>query len=153
MRILWVKAGGLVPTDSGGKIRSFNLLRQLATKHSITFFSFHRFGENDQHSELEDIFDRVICIPLRVPGPKSFGEVWSYGLKFFSSQPYNISKFCQREVRQALDNLLKQENYDVIVCDFLIAAGAIPWNLPTPNVLFTHNVEAAIWRRHYEVAG
>jgi len=28
----------------------------------------------------------------------------------------------------------------------------IPWDSPIPKVLFTHNVEAAIWRRHYEVA-
>ena len=49
-------------------------------------------------------------------------------------------------------SLLKEEAYDVIVCDFLVAAGVIPWDWPCPKVLFTHNVEAVIWRRHYEVA-
>src|SRR5207253_2651514 len=29
--------------------------------------------------------------------------------------------------------------------------GVIPWDLPCPKVLFTHNVEAMIWKRHYEV--
>jgi glycosyltransferase involved in cell wall biosynthesis len=48
--------------------------------------------------------------------------------------------------------LLRQETYDVILCDFIFAAGVIPWDWPTPKVLFTHNVEATIWRRHYEVA-
>lgn len=38
MKILWVKAGGLVPPDTGGKIRSYNILRQLARQHSVTFF-------------------------------------------------------------------------------------------------------------------
>ena len=33
MRILWVKAGKLLPVDTGGKIRSYNLLRQLAARH------------------------------------------------------------------------------------------------------------------------
>jgi len=28
----------------------------------------------------------------------------------------------------------------------------IPWDLPVPKVLFTHNVEALIWRRHCAVA-
>ncbi len=46
----------------------------------------------------------------------------------------------------------ESEKYDVIVCDFLVAAGVIPWDLPCPKVLFTHNVEALIWKRHYEVA-
>ncbi len=40
----------------------------------------------------------------------------------------------------------------MIVCDFLAAAGAIPWEYPCAKVLFSHNVEAMIWRRHYEVA-
>jgi glycosyltransferase involved in cell wall biosynthesis len=55
-------------------------------------------------------------------------------------------------VRRKLLDLLQQETYDVILCDFLVAAGVIPWDWPTPKVIFTHNVEAAIWRRHYEVA-
>lgn len=33
MKILWVKAGGLAPQDTGGKIRSFHILKELARKH------------------------------------------------------------------------------------------------------------------------
>jgi glycosyltransferase involved in cell wall biosynthesis len=55
-------------------------------------------------------------------------------------------------VARELRKLLQSEKYDVIVCDFLVAAGVIPWDLPCPKVLFTHNVEALIWKRHYEVA-
>ena len=69
-----------------------------------------------------------------------------------SSQPYGITKYCRPEVRRRLRALLKHETYDVILCDFMVAAGVIPWDWPTPKVLFTHNVEATIWRRHYEVA-
>ena len=47
---------------------------------------------------------------------------------------------------------LSRNKYDVILCDFMAAAGVIPWDSSTPKVLFTHNVEATIWRRHYEVA-
>ena len=35
---------------------------------------------------------------------------------------------------------------------FWSTAGAIPWDWPCPKVLFSHNVEAVIWQRHYEVA-
>jgi glycosyltransferase involved in cell wall biosynthesis len=55
-------------------------------------------------------------------------------------------------VRQKLGAVLRQHTYDAIVCDFLVAAGVIPWNENCSKVLFTHNVEATIWRRHYEVA-
>jgi sugar transferase (PEP-CTERM/EpsH1 system associated) len=152
MKILWVKAGGLVPPDTGGKIRSYNILRELARQHSVTFFSFYGAHEGDCHPDLKSVFDRVICVPLNLPAPKNLAEMFSYSFRLLSSQPYGITKFCRPAVRRTLHDLLKQETYDVIVCDFIFAAGIIPWNCPTPKVLFTHNVEATIWRRHYEIA-
>jgi polysaccharide biosynthesis protein PslH len=101
---------------------------------------------------LKNVFDRVVCVPLALPVPKSSSEMLDYGHSLLSSEPYGIVKFCRPEVRRRLRTLLGEETYDVIVCDFVFAAGVIPWELRTPKVLFTHNVEAAIWRRHYEVA-
>jgi sugar transferase (PEP-CTERM/EpsH1 system associated) len=152
MKILWIKAGGLLPPDTGGKIRSFNILRELARRNSITFFSFYGAHDDDRHPELKNIFERVVCIPLNLPTPKSLAEMIDYGRSLFSWQPYNITKYCRPGVRSQLLGLLEQERYDVILCDFAIAAGVVPWDWPTHKVLFTHNVEATIWRRHYEVA-
>jgi polysaccharide biosynthesis protein PslH len=152
MKILWVKAGGLVPPDTGGKIRSYNILRELAHQHSVTFFSFYAAHAGDIHSELDKLFEQVVCAPLNLPAAKSFGEMLDYATSFLSSAPYGIAKFCRAEVRRELRALLEHQTYDVIVCDFMAAAGVIPWDSPTPKVLFTHNVEADIWRRHYQVA-
>jgi polysaccharide biosynthesis protein PslH len=153
MRILWVKAGGLVPPDSGGRIRSYNILRELARQHSITFFTFYAAQPDDQHSKLNQIFEKVTSIPLSLPKPKSASELLDYGLNLFSRDPYNITKYCRPRVKRVLRSLVENEHYDVILCDFLAAAGALPWEWPGPKVLFTHNVEAMIWRRHFEVAG
>src|SRR6202049_2962612 len=152
MKILWVKAGGLVPPDTGGKIRSYNILRELARQHSITFFFFYAAHDCDLHPDLKNMVDRVVCVPLDLPAPKSFAEMLDYSIRLFSSAPYNITKYCRPQVRRRLRALLKQETYDVMLCDFMAAAGVSPGDWPTPKVLFTHNVEAAIWRRHYDVA-
>ena len=152
MKILWVKAGGLVPLDTGGKIRSYNILRQLAKDHEVTFFSFYAAHENDVHPELGEIFRRVVLIPLHLPKAKGAGELLDYAVHFFSREPYNLTKYCRPIVRDRLRELLRQETYDVVLCDFLAAAATIPWDWPCPKVLFTHNVEAAIWQRHYQVA-
>src|ERR1039457_6682700 len=120
MKILWVKAGGLVPPDTGGKIRSYNILRELARQHSVTFFSFYGAHDGDLHPELKNTFDRVVCLPLQLPAPKSLAEMRDYGLGLFSAQPYNITKYCRPEVRRRLRELLDQETYDVILCDFLV---------------------------------
>jgi glycosyltransferase involved in cell wall biosynthesis len=42
--------------------------------------------------------------------------------------------------------------YDRVVCDFLVPAVNLPSRLPCASVLFTHNVEAEIWRRHADTA-
>jgi len=152
MRILWVKAGGLVPPDSGGKIRSYNILRELARRHSVTFFSFYPAHDRDLHPSLKDLFTRVVCVPLPLPKPKSYAEFGDYLIGLFSSEPYGIAKYCRPQVRRRLHQLIKEETFDVIVCDFVAAAGVVPWSWSGPKVLFTHNVEAIIWRRHYEVA-
>jgi glycosyltransferase involved in cell wall biosynthesis len=152
MKILWVKAGGLVPPDTGGKIRSYNILRELARRHSVTFFSFYGEHANDANPGLQNIFDRVACLPLSLPAPKSLAELADYSIRLFSPQPYGITKFCRRGVRQKLRELLQGKTHDVILCDFLTPAGVVPWDSPIPKVVFTHNVEAMIWKRHYEVA-
>src|SRR5438309_10474761 len=81
MRILWVKAGGLVPPDTGGKIRSYNILRELARRHSVTFFSYYGAVPTDTHPELKSIFDAVVCVPLHLPTPKSLAESLEYAMR------------------------------------------------------------------------
>ena len=46
MRILWVKAGKLLPVDTGGKIRSYNLLRHLSAHHQLVLLSYYG-GDRD----------------------------------------------------------------------------------------------------------
>ena len=55
-----------------------------------------------------------------------------------------------RAYRAAVSRALAQTTYDRIVCDFLVPAINMPKHVAVPSVLFTHNVEAEIWRRHLE---
>jgi polysaccharide biosynthesis protein PslH len=124
----------------------------LARRHDVTFFTFYAEHPNDTHGSLSNIFARVILHPLCLPHAKSFGRLAHYARHAFSREPYQVVKYCQPEVADSVSQLLQKETFDVIVCDFLVAAGIIPWHFPCPKVLFTHNVEALIWKRHCEVA-
>jgi sugar transferase (PEP-CTERM/EpsH1 system associated) len=64
--------------------------------------------------------------------------------------PYAVGKYRSREFRRRLDALLATQAFDLIVCDFLFPAVNLPERLPCPAVLFTHNVESEIWRRHVD---
>jgi polysaccharide biosynthesis protein PslH len=152
LKILWVKVGGLVPLDTGGKIRSYHILRELSCRHDVTFFTSYAEHRDDVHGELDHNFARVMRYSLRVPQSRSFGHLAQYAGGFFSKRPHQFVRYHSPQVTLELRQLLEKEKFDVVVCDFLAAAQLIPWHFPTPKVLFTHNVEALIWKRHCAVA-
>jgi len=152
MKILWAKAGGLVPPDIGGKIRSYHILKELARTHSVTVFTFYAEHPNDVHSLMQGQFERVVYLPLSIPTDRGLGELSSFLRNLFSSWPHSVAKYCRPEAIAKMRQILKSEDYDVIVCDFVFAGGVIPWETSCPKVIFTHNVEALIWKRHFEVS-
>jgi polysaccharide biosynthesis protein PslH len=152
LRILWIKSGGLLPLDTGGKIRSYQLAKELARKHEVTLFTFYPELSDDPHSELARIFSRVICLPLKLAKRASLLDCWHYGRNLFSGRPHAMTKYCRPEVARQLREHLQEVEYDVLICDFLLTAAIIPWETPSPKIIFTHNVEAVIWRRHYQVS-
>ncbi|HVH69900.1 MAG TPA: glycosyltransferase [Candidatus Dormibacteraeota bacterium] len=152
MKLLWVKSGGLVPLDTGGKIRSFHLLRELAREHSTDLFTFYAAHPGDEHDRLSSIFHRVNALPLSIPEPRSWGDYFSYAINLFSIRPYSMKKYCRPEAAAALRELLRRNKYDIIICDFFLTGGVIPWGSGHRTLLFTHNVEAQIWQRHYQVS-
>src|SRR5689334_1376256 len=90
MKLLWVKSGTLVPPDSGGTIRSLNLLKELAKKHEITLFLFYGAHQNDRHNELNRIFADVVTLPLPLPAKKrGVAEALAYARNFLSPSPYS----------------------------------------------------------------
>jgi len=152
MKILWVKAGGLVPPDLGGKIRSYSIVKELAKTHEVTLFNFYAAHAGDVHSGLKGMFHRVVNLPLPIATDRGLGELASFMRNIFSSSPHTVSKYCRPEVKARMRELLASQKFDVIICDFVVAAAAIPWEAACPKVIFTHNVEALIWKRHFEVS-
>jgi polysaccharide biosynthesis protein PslH len=149
MKILWVKSGGLLPLDSGGNIRSFKIASELARRHEVSLFTYYPSITPDPHYQLGDPFAHVECLPLKVPARASVGDLLAYAANMFTSRPYQMRKFCRPEAVRRLRQLLCDGSYDVLLCDFLETATAVPWDLAIPTVIFTHNVEALIWRRRF----
>jgi glycosyltransferase involved in cell wall biosynthesis len=117
----------------------------------VSLFSFYGRHASDAHSQLKQYFSRVVCVPIQLPEARGAGEALDYARNLFSLRPYTMAKFCRPAVAKALLDLLREEEFDVILCDFLFSADVIPWDWPCPKVLFTHNVEEQIWRRHFQV--
>ncbi len=148
LRILWVKAGKLLPLDTGGKIRSFNILRHLARRHEVTLLSYYG-GKRDPDYEAE--------ITRELPGTQTIAtsaldgdavaQSVDYLWRVWQSAPFAVSKFTEPAVRRTLAAWLGAGKFEVAVCDFLSASLNFPQMPATPVVLFQHNVETALWRR------
>lgn len=152
MRVCWIKAGGLVPLDFGGRIRSFKMVKELASRHPVTVLTFYPEIPDDQHSALKPLFDELVLVPLKVPKQRSIAESIDYLRRIAASHPYSMEKYYKRELRRAVTDLFARKSFDVIVCDFIYPAGVLDWFTRTPIVLFTHNIEAEVWERQYKVA-
>ncbi len=150
MRILWVKANKILPLHSGGDIRSYHIARYLASQHELCFLSYYE-GRRDPRYEQEmgEHFTGACCINTG-SAKSTAGRVLDYLLRLIDPAPYAVSRFTSKAVRQKLETWFQQRRFDVAVCDFLDAAVNFPAALGIPCVLFQHNVESEIWRRHAE---
>ena len=153
MRILWIKAGGLVPLDTGGKIRSYHTLAELAKRHSVTVYTFYRAHTGDDHARLSETVNRVLARPLSLPPTRGFRDSLLFARNLAAGRSHTMGKYYLPRVKREVSDLIRSEAFDVIVCDFIYPAGLLDWSDTPPTVLFTHNVEAEVWDRQAEVTG
>jgi polysaccharide biosynthesis protein PslH len=148
VKILWVKPGKLLPLDTGGKLRTYNILRHLSSTHDVTYLSYYE-GPRDRTYETDVIQKLPGTIPVHTDGAdvSGFGRYFDYLRRLPSPIPYSVSRFTRPQVRQMLADWISQGNFDVAVCDFLASAANFPPNLATPTALFQHNVESQLWSR------
>jgi polysaccharide biosynthesis protein PslH len=153
MTILWLSAGLLLPLDKGGKLRTWHLMRHLARRHHITFLSFADpdTPEGDRAGMLE-VCAELVTVPRREPSKGSLRFLLDAASYVVRRLPYAVGKYRSADLQARLADLLATGEFDLVVCDFLAPVANVPAHLPCPSVLFTHNVEAEIWRRHADTA-
>lgn len=150
MKILWVKAGKLLPVDTGGKIRSYNILVQLAKTHEVTLLSYYG-GKQDPVYEADIVRQLPGTEVIYTAAPEStVRQSLDYLLHLPAAAPYAVTKFTHPQVRQSVSRSLQERRYDVAVCDFLSASLNFPQSGAVPAVLFQHNVESSLWQRMAE---
>jgi len=152
VRILWLKTELLHPVDKGGKIRTYNMLKQLKREHHVTYLTLDdgTASEDDRVNSSEYCND-LVCVPHPLREKFTPGFYIELFLNLLSSRPYAIKKYESAGMSNKIAELESRNAFDLLVCDFLAPAANIPRTLTKPAVLFQHNVEAMIWKRHYEV--
>jgi glycosyltransferase involved in cell wall biosynthesis len=154
MRILWVKADKLLPVDNGGNIRTYHILRYLAAAHELTFYSYYGGSRDaDYERELQNQLPGSVAVCTGKRDLQGMARGLDYLFHLGAEPPYAVSRFACFKIQDQLRTWFRGQRFDVAVCDFLDAAVNFPGRLIVPSVLFQHNVESEIWRRHAATAG
>ncbi len=149
MKILWLNSGFLHPTTRGGQIRTLQMLRQMRKRHEIHYVALHD-GKPEALEHCSEYCSRAWPVARTLAGRGSL-RFWAGTVRgMFSDLPVIIARRRAPVMRSLIEELLRGERFDLVVCDFLIPAVNLPPG--QPFVLFEHNVETTIWRRYAEVA-
>ena len=72
MKILWIKSDFVIPLDTGGKIRSYNIIQQLAKIDEVTYLSFvDQYHTSEHKKDMQKCVQKVISVfkkALGMPG-------------------------------------------------------------------------------------
>ena len=150
MRLLWLKYGELLPPDTGGKLRSYHLLRSLRSLVDLRLVSYVRPGVSPGYAaalEAELPGSRVVEIEGMARGMGS--ALWQSAVH---GVPLTVSRFTSSRVRALLRREIAQDPPDILLCDFLMPTASVPVDPSVTTILFQHNVESSLWRRKADSA-
>ena len=156
MRILWLKSDYVVPPDTGGKIRSYNLLCALNRLADVDYVSFRPCATPEQLPEEKRFAKRIVTFYRAEENKRGIGFACRVLAGMRSRLPYTVQKYRSSRIREAQRAWHDQSDVSsdgspaLVLCDFLEMGENVNWEVPCPKVLFQHNVESVIWQRYYE---
>src|SRR6185295_8521447 len=150
MKFLWVKTDFLHPTTRGGQIRTLELLRCLHRRHEIHYVAFNDPNEPEGLARASEYSSKAYPIDFQTVDKESPAFLVELLTGLFSRIPVAVRRYRSAKMRLQIEQLIQQEHFDCVICDFLFPAPNIPQR--NPCILFQHNVEAVIWKRRTEHA-
>ena len=144
-RLAFVSPVFLFPNDSGGKIRTTNILRGLkGGAFEIILLSVATPEQQQRWTvEIEATCDVFLSWLPNASLPR-----WRRAVDLLDQLPVNVTVDQSVHGSAAVEGMIKQYCPDVVVFDFVHSAVLLPKILPKSSVCFTHNVESEIFARH-----
>jgi len=149
MKILMLTPYLPYPTSSGGQIRSYNLIKNLAKTNEITLFSLIKREEERKYvGELEKYCKKVMVFK-RSNKPWTLKNILRTG---FSKYPFLVIRNLSPEERQAVTEELEKENYDLVHAETFYVMPHIP-QIKTPIILVDQTIEFQVYQHFVESPG
>ena len=137
--------------NRGGRIRTYNILKELYQSDEVTYLGFAgQIPGEEPLKRVSEYCTRAVAVTHRETERGQIAFFTELAENLFSSLPYSVAKLRSREIEEKCRAELAHPDRDYFVCDFVHAAVNMPRVIPVPSVLFQHNVEAVIWERLYQ---
>ena len=145
MKILFLSPTVPFPLTDGGRIRVFNLLKQIAKKSDVTLLALETQPTDAEGvAQLQQLGIQVHLVPNAPTLPRlSFGTLLNACLK---RQPITVARYDLPIYRQKFRELVATENFDLVHYEMFHTA-QFQTEVDLPSVLSQQNVDSAIWRR------
>ena len=148
-RLAFVSPVFLLPADTGGRIRTGNILRGLkGGTFDVTLISPATQAQRRDHAEEV----RALCDRFEAWEPPRERPRWLRALDLLDTLPVNVVADRTRRAIASVARALRPRRFDVAVFDFVHSGVLLPRELDCATVCFTHNVEAEIFERHAKQA-
>jgi len=145
MKILFLSPTVPFPLTDGGRIRVFNLLKQIATKSDVTLLALEtQPSDAEGIAQLQQLGIQVHLIPnAPTLPPVSFGTLLK---AFLKRQPITVARYDLPAYRQKFKELVETGSFNLVHYEMFHTA-QFHTETRLPGVLSQQNVDSAIWRR------
>ncbi len=136
------------PPVSGGRSRTYNLVKRLVRDFQITIVCFGR--PEERAFDLKPIRDLCELIVIdRAPSPS---PIMAGLLSLTSPKPITMRLYSSSKFRERVAELLKYGLFDLIHVESFYMAQNLPQDIPIPLLLSEPAIEYLAWWRHSKVA-
>ncbi|MHB8626172.1 MAG: glycosyltransferase family 4 protein [Aggregatilineales bacterium] len=136
------------PPVSGGRTRSYELIKRLRADYAITLVCFGR--PEEQAFDLTPLRDLCEVIVInRAPSP---GTMRAALLSLTSIRPVTMRLYLSAAMRETLARLLNERTFGVAHVESFYMLQNLPANLAVPVLLAEPAIEYVAWGRHARVA-
>jgi glycosyltransferase involved in cell wall biosynthesis len=134
------------PPSSGGQVRSYNLIKNLARKHKITLFSLIKGDdEKDSQKKLEKYCQKVRVFK-RSAKAWTLKNILKTGLSLY---PFLVVRNLSDEERTALVEELAKDSYDLIHAETFYVMPHLP-ETRVPILLVDQTIEFQVYQHYVE---
>lgn len=146
MKILMLTPYLPYPPQSGGQVRSYNLIKNLAKRHQITLFSLISQDEEEKYVGALEEFCQKVRVFKRPPRPWTLGNILQAGFGFY---PLLVIRNFSGEEKEAIRQELENEEFDLIHAENFYVMPHIP-KTDIPILLTEQTIFYQVYRHFVE---